>query len=913
MTAWRRLWRRRSREADLDAELREHITRLADDYEQSGLSVDEARRRARLDFGPLDLAKDECRDTRPLRWLDECLRSVKFAARALRRTPGMALTIVALMSFGIAGIAALFGPLYSLVLSPLRLPQSDQLVRVGGQIQQVFNVYTNTFNERERFQSVFSHITVYAPAAGGSWRTPASSRPITVAGLAVTSEFFETLGVTPRLGRSFADEPTNAPVVVVSDRLWRTQFDRSPDIVGATFGSRTVIGVMPEGFDFPHGVDAWFPLGSTPLSSLDMELVGRMRPGLSLSQAAADLESMGLRPGLGAGLPGDRGPVVQSLQTYLRGDTAETLWALWAVSGAFLLLACVGVANLLLAQGVRRRPEVRVHIALGSSRWRLVRQFLLETLMLVVVGAAGGLWLSMFAGQWLAGQFADLPAGQPFMPATIALVVGLIAVVTLISGLAPALHATRGTLSGSLVSPVENSARSRRILSLREGLAALQLALALGLVIGTGLLVRSVDARMDVPLGFSPDDVVTFHTTLPNSPDLRAAVADFRRQNGLSSDGAAQSREVYAAQRRATAAQIRAEYARNRLFARELTERLAALPDVTLVGVVSDPPFTSVAAIGARAYYHRVSGQSGPQGTPVGETINAGNAFVSPNGLDVLGIPVLAGRSFSEEDVTNAFAARTASAATMEVFRGPVAIINEGLARRLWPGADAVGKYINGGDPARTHLVVGVISDYQWIPEVRADRPVVFFPHGGDNNFASFVIKLRPGASVESFSAEADQIVNSFQYDMPRIAVQQLETLVTAGQHDLRLALKLLGWFAALGTVVASLGAYTAITLLTAARTRELGIRIALGASPVAIRRLLLSDVARLFVAFPVGWALGWTLAKPLSHLLFEVPVIDPVTYAASSGALLTAIAAAILGPILRASAINPASVLRGE
>lgn len=848
-------------------------------------------------------------------WL-ETVWSLKRAVRVHVRAPLAAVAIVGLTSLGIAGIAALFGPLYSLVLSPLRLPEPDQLVRVGGQFSQVFNVYTNTFYARERFQPVFSHMAVYAPAAPGHWRTPASDRPITPRALGVTPELFETLGVAPQLGRSFADEAVNSQVVVLSDRLWRTQFNEAPDIIGTTVGSLTIVGVMPEGFDFPHGVDAWIPLGAAPRSGLEMDIVGRMRPGLSLAQASADLEAMGLRPGLN--LPGiapgvtGGGPLVQSLQTYLRGDTRGTLWTLWAVSGAFLLLACVGVANLLLAQGVRRRAEVRVHLALGASRWRVMRQFLVETLVLVAAGAVAGLWLSVVAGQWLVNRLAAVPAGQPFMPATIALVVGLVAVVTLACGLVPALHATRGRFIGSFATRVEGPARSRRFLSLREGLAAAQLALALALLVGAGLLARSVAARMDTPLGFTPDDVVTFGTTLPSSPAYRAAVAAFNEQYGAppASNSSAALRARSEALRRATEQQTRAEYARNRLFVRELVARLEALPVVASVGGISAPPFTAVGALAARVYGNRVSGQSGAQSTPTGESINVGTEWVSPNGFDVLGIARLTGRWFTEDDVANEFAAREGSTATTQVLSGPVVIINEGLARRLWPGEEAVGKYISTAGGVE-YLVVGMVSDFQWTAGVPADRPAVYFPFAGERADANFVVKLHEGASAESFAAEVDRIVSAFGYDMPRVVVEPLETLVIAGQRDLRLALKLLGWFAALGIVVAALGVYTAVALLAASMTREVGIRMALGASPAAIRTLLLSRVSRLLVALPAGWVLGWGMAKPLSHLLFQVPPVDPMTYASSAAAVVFATAAASVAPLVSAGRTDPVKVLR--
>lgn len=850
----------------------------------------------------------------------DALRSIQCAARVWLRVPVVALAIVTLTSLGIAGVAGLFGPLYSLILSPLSLPDPDQLVRLGGRLP-VFNVYTNALHEPERFQALFSHLMVYVPVSDRAavWQVGGSDRPVEVNALAVTSEFFETLGVAPRLGRGLAGEVADASVVVVSDRLWRTAFAERPDIVGTTVeidGRRyAVVGVMPEGFDFPRATDAWLPIGSTTYATSGMEAVARLRPGLSLSHASVQLAAMGLQPAVSmAGEFGGEGPVLQSLQVYLRGDARGTLWTLWAVSGAFLLLACVGVANLLLAHGVRRRPELLVRAALGASRGRLVLQLLTETFVLVAIGALAGLWLSRVAGQWLVAQLTDLPAGQPFMPAAVTMVVGLIVVVTVACGLAPALHASRVSGSGlHAIHATSASARSRHLLSPREGLAAVQLALALALLVGTGLLMRSLRAQVDVPLGFRADHLVTFKTLLPASPALAAADAAFRAKRGLSPNRATWGRAAGQAFRLALEPEARAEYYRNRLFVRALTERVGALPDVMTVGIVSPTPFTPDADSRANSYRYRVSSLAGSGGTHGAEEIWALGGAVSPNGFDLLGIPLVAGRSFTEEDVANAFAASIAHIADLTARRdsAELAIINDGLARRLWPRVDPVGKYFKGGD--RIFVVVGVVADFSRTRAAPAGRPAVYVPFAGEARSTSVVAKLRPGASVATFAAEADQIASALQRGVGRVAVQRLDTLVAAGNRDLSLALKLLGWFAALGTLVASLGVYTAVALSAASRTRELGIRLALGASPATIRGLLLSRIARLLVAFPVGWALGWGLAKPLSHFLFQVTALDLVTYSTCGAVLLVAVIAASLGPVLRAGATDPASVLRSD
>jgi putative ABC transport system permease protein len=822
----------------------------------------------------------------------------------------VALAIVTLTALGIAGVVALFGPLYSFVIAPLPLPNRDQLVRLGGRIP-VFNVYTRTFENRERFQPIFAHIAVYAPTTT-VLRTPGADRPVVMEALVVTPEFFETVDVAPRRGRGFASEPHDARVVVLSDRLWRSRLDGMADIVGTSVDIRgephTVIGVMPEGFDFPGGVDAWLPIATTSYTVTGLEAIARLRPGLSLSQASAELGALGLRPAYGpAGQFGAQGPIVQPLQTYLRGDRRTTLWALWAVSGVFLLLACVGVVNLLLANGVRRRPEMLIQAALGASQWRLVRQLLTETLLLVAAGVTAGLWLAVLAGRWLLVRLADVSAGQPFVPATTALAVSLIAGVTLIAGLAPALYATgagaKGLPAGLSGRPGAARGSSHRGLSSRGGLAAVQVALALALLIGAGLLVRSLKAQLDVPLGLRPDGVVAFGAGIPRPPELVAAQAVYRNEG---------RRAASVTARGAVESHRRAYYLRNHDFVSQMRERLRAMPEVTAVGIMRPTPFGYGADLMARAF-GRVSTQSGAGGPDGGEDVLAISGHVDQDGFDVLGIPMLAGRSFTEEDVANAFAAQVARIATPDAPHPPVvAIVNEGLARRLWPGEDPVGSNFNLGDPTRPYVVVGVVANFHWTSDVPSDRPAVYFPHVGDVG-GSFVAKLRPEASVTAFAEAVDAHVRAFTTDTPRVEVHQLDVLVSAGQRDLRIALTLLACFATLGTVVASLGVYSASALLAASRTREVGIRMALGASASSIRRLLLSQMGRVLLSFPIGWALGWALARQLAHLLFDVTAVDLATYVTSSAVLLGALIVAGLVPVLRAGTVDPVAVLRSE
>lgn len=847
--------------------------------------------------------------------MTDLLRPIRGAVRRWRQAPVLALSIVVLIGLGVSGVATLFGPLYSLILAPLPLPDSDRLVRLGGGIP-TFNVYTSSLNDAQRYHSLFSNIAVYAPVPSGSgpWTIASSTRPMFVASLATTPQFFETIGVSPQVGRTLINESTNATSVVISDHLWRTQFGQSASVVGSSvaIGARpyTIVGIMPKGFDFPRGVDAWLPIGSTPYDPAQLETVARLRAALSGATAAAALAGPSGKPARAIpGQFGRNGPNIQLLQTYLRGDVRSLLWTLWCASAAFLLLACVGVANILLAHGLRRRHEVSVQLALGATRSQLVRQFLIETLVLVVIGAAIGLWISAAAGGWLLSQFGDLPSGQAFMPATVTLVAIVIVAVTVACGLAPALHATRVAYAKAGRMSVSHRLRVS-FMPARESLAVLQLSLALGLLIAAGLLMRSLSTQLNQPLGFTPEGVVTFRTEIPPSPERVDRESAFQRLQNLP---VGERTRQTTALRTATAPQVRLEYLRNSLFVSNLVERLRALPSVKAVGALGPTPFTSEAATLVHGFPFRVSRLLRPYGNDMGEDVYAVGGIVSPGGFDVLGIPFVRGRPFTQEDVANTLSARLARATAADVPQSAEpAIVNSALARRVWGSDDALGEYFSGGSRSRSFVVVGVVGNFRWTQRAADDLPAVYLPSVVDS-VSNFVVKLKAGAAADSFSAEADALVRSELPNAPRLAVRRLDDLVIAGQRDLRIASELLGWFAILGTVVASIGVHTSTTLFAVSRRREMAVRLALGATPASIRILLLAQVCRVLIAFPFGWALGWGIARPLAHLLLNVDSTDPASYLVSSAVCLFSVVVATAMPVARAGAVDPAHVLRNE
>lgn len=852
----------------------------------------------------------------------ELVRLVHHAWRVWRRAPGTALAIVALVALGVGGVVALFSPLYSLVLEPLPLPQPDRLVRVGGNIP-LFNGYTNAVDDQGPAARLFTKLMVYAPVAGFAAEAefPAVSPAKPIGVLAVTPQFFETLGVLPRMGASFVGKPVDSPAVVVSDRLWRNELDLADNVLGTVLPlgrqPRPVVGVMPPGFDFPGGVDAWVLIGSTPYTFTGLQIVGRLRPDLTVDRAAAELKAMSHTPTFGpSGQFGAVGPLLQDLQVFLRGETGDTLWALWAVSALFLLLACVGVANLLLAQGIRRHREVVVQLALGSGRWRLVRQFLIEMLVLVVCGTALGLWLSTIVAQGLRSQLPQFGHAPLFVPATFAFVVALGLVVTLVCGVAPALYSTRVELDAALKSTAARTGTvgpRQRLFAPREWLSAGQLVIALALLIGTGLLQRSITAYLNQPLGLDPERVVVFGVDLPYSPGRVAAMAKFQQDRGkLTPD------------RRTSAVtellgpHLHFERIRNAQFLQDAYERLERLPNVLGVGVIDPTPFTPEAALARHAIY-----PASALDAPGGRVVRSMYGDVSPNGFELLGIRLVAGRTFTPADVAAELAALdrihsglppTHAGAVQRGLPGAV-IINEALAQRLWPGENPIGKPLGQrGGTLRSHTVVGVVSNFHWTAESSSSGPALYFPVTGSTGFMRFVAKLGAGASIEQFRRDADVALRELMPGMPQVEAHGMTALTEAGLRNTRLASALLVGFSVLGTVVATLGVYAASALTAAARTREIGIRLALGATAADVRWLVVSRTVRLLaVAVPAGLLAGWALARQLSHLLFVVTPLDLTTSVVGSSVLVAAALLASAFPAVRAGATAPVVALRCE
>lgn len=835
--------------------------------------------------------------------------------RVWRRSPGAALSMVVLPALGIAGVTSVFGPLHALVLSPLPFPDPDRLARIGGDIP-MFSSQSGEFVERDRLRAIFSNVAAYSPNYDGGSRTRLSTgdRPRQAIATLVSPEFFETIGVEPRLGRGLAGERVIEPVMVVSHRVWQADLHAAPDIVGKAVQlgqvARTVIGVMPEDFDFPAGTDIWIPIKTGFAEELTTEFVGRLRADVSFGQGAAWL----------TGLREERadlsqwsyyrksGPVLQPLHEFLRGDRRPLLWAMSAVAGLFLLLACAGVVNLLLAQGVRRRSETVVRLALGAGRWRVMRQLVAETMVVVAAGGLAGLWLSSLASQWLLTRLPELERVQMLTPMTVAVVAVLAVAVALVCSLLPALHASATDANAALKAGVagRSDAVGRRA-SVRELLAGAQLVVALAMLVGTSVLLRSLSARLDVRLGVETGDVAVFSTELSELPSYVAARQALFRKHGLETFGSYGPRNAYDAMQEMGRlvddfeASVRA---RNTSFFDDARRRLAALPSVEAAGLLDPVPFSGDARreVEAPRSCWAIDWRETDERPPSASCIY-GRA--SEEAFAILAARLVAGRWFSKADIV----------AELSEEAPAVAIVNQALADRLWPGESPLGKPLyEDYSLQRTRTVVGVVANFHQAGDVLDATPARYQPFAGEWERGSFVVKLRPGTPLPQFEREANAVIGELAPEHPRVPVEALSDLATASLANMRLALMLVSAFAVLGTIVAGLGVYAVATLMAAARMREMGIRLALGARAGEVGRLALWRGVRLgIVAVPLGLVAGWILTRSLSRFLYEVGTADPISYLTSAALLGAVVLGAGLLPALRSASADPTSVLRQE
>jgi putative ABC transport system permease protein len=862
---------REARERELAEELESHIQMHVEDNIRAGLPEGEARRQALLKLGGIEQTKENYRRQRGVPALGDLWQDLRFGARVLRKQPTFTLIAVLTLALGIGANTALFSVVNAVLLSPLPFPDSDRLVA----LYETFNpsgqsaVSVPNLRDWQQQNSVFEGIAAYVD---GAFNLQTGDSPQRLQGLNVTANYFDVLGIKPQLGRTFLrgeDEAGSERVVVLSDALWRNNFGADPSIVNRTIplnGQKyTVIGVMPPSLSALSRLQLWAPLvfseaEKTERGSRTYFTIARLKQDVTQEQAAEQLNLIAARleqqyPATQEG----RGARLNGYEEEIVGDVRQPLFMLMGAVAFVLLIACTNVANLLLARAAGRYREIAVRIALGAGRLRLVRQFMTEGVLLSVLGGAVGVataWLGLDLLGKLA--FAFLPrASEIKLDLRVLGFTLLVSLLTgIIFGIAPAAQALRTNVQDALKDGGKGSATGFGGNWTRNALVVTEIAAAFVLLICAGLLIKSFARLQSVDHGIKPEHVLTAKLSL-------------------------------AAERYADGDALRR-------FHRQLIERVTALPGVEAVGLTSH---LSVEQFGTNGYV-KVEGKTYP---PTQEPL-VELRVVSPGYFRALGVALVRGRTFDERDTKDS----------------PLGVVvNETMARSIWPGEDPLGKRVY-GRPIRPDWVpvIGVVADVKNMGLTRPPAPEFYFNYaqGGEDILRNMTLAVRSRLDAGSLAAAVRREVQAVDPGQPLFNVQTMQAVLDATVSDRRLNMMLLVILAALSLILAVVGIYGVMSYNVTQHTREIGIRMALGAQKTDILKLVIGRGVLLALAgVSIGMAISLWLMRLISGLLYGVSATDPTTFVGIAALLFAVALVACYLPALRAIKVDPLIALRYE
>ena len=793
----------------------------------------------------------------------------------LAKSPGFAAAAVFALALGIGANATIFSLLDSMVFHPLPFAAMDRLVAVWESVHTQGNDRNEAapanFLDWKSEQRSFERMAVYT---GWDANIAGTEVPVRVQGFRVSADFFDTVGARPLLGRTFLsgeDEPGKDGVAILSYGVWQRLFAGDRDIIGKTIllngASRAVVGVMPNAYNYPPAGEVWVPLPLTAERVHDRQshyllVVARLKPGVSLQEARADLDVVAGR--LARAYPSDnadRGVNLMPLAESVTGHARPILFLMLGAVAFFLLIACANVANLLLARGAARQREIAIRVALGASRFRLIRQMLTESALLGVLGGAMGLLLAFWGLRLLApvipAEFAryipgweEVAINRPVLFFTLALSIGT----AILFGLAPALRFSRPDANEALKEGSRSSggaAKSR----LRNSLVISELALSLVLLIGAGLLMKSFVELQHVNTGFNPAQLLTARISLP--------IAKYPTPQNAGA------------------------------FYDQLLERVKGISGVEAAGLVDLVPLEGE----NHTQTIRIEGRPEP---PPGQEIEPSYRCASSSYFGVMQIPVQQGRVFSADDTPES---------------PLVVIVNQTMARRYWPQGDALGKrirFVSAEGPIRWRTIVGIIPDVREELD-RAPNPEVFLPLTQVPSYNA-VLVLRARVDAASMTAAVRTAVQSLDKNQPIFSVMTMEELRSFALLPQRIPRNLMAIFAGLALLLAATGIYGVISYSVQQQTREIGIRMALGAERRDVLRHILGQGIRLTgIGLAAGLVAGIGVARLLSGILFGVSAVEPAIFSAVALLLGAVALAACIIPARRAMRVDPMVALRYE
>ncbi len=872
----RALFRRQAAETELDDELHFHFERQVQKYESSGLAREEALRRARLDFGGMDQVKEECREARGVHFMEQLFQDVRYGFRMLRKSPGFTAVALLTLALGIGANTSIFSVVYGVLLRSLPYRDPGRVIVLNETTPKVGRVsvsYPNFLDWRSG-NHAFSQMSAVSSV---SYNLAGVNQPESISGEAVSPDFLAMLGVHPILGRDFdasEEKAGAAPVVLLGYQLWQSHLGGDPGVLGRTINLNghgfTIIGVLPADFRSIDKIDVMVPIGvwltgrseaSERGDRGDMSAVARLRPGVSLRQARAEMDTIAAR--LAAAYPianAQFGAVLRPIREVFVGDIQPAILVLFVAVMFVLLIACANVANLFLMRGASRTREIALRIALGATRGRIIRQMLAESLVLAFFGGLLGLALSLAGMQGMARLIPmDMQAGDPVRLNGAVLLFAAAAVVlsSLLFGLVPALQLTKPEIQSDLKEGGRSVSAGVGQNRLRGLLAAAEIAVALILLVGAGLMVKSLYRLMSVDPGFKTDRVLTMEMSL--------------RTTQYSKDPAILN------------------------FWEQVLDRVRVLPGVQSAALGTVIPLTDSHS------RSDITIEGMPLPTP-GNFPHPDEHEVSPGYLKTLGVPLLRGREFTDADTENA---------------PRVGMINAMIARQFFPNQDAVGKRFMFGhpkaDPPKWITIVGVTADTKLYGLANPARLEVYLPFRQSVSGAMNLI-VKSAADPAALTSAIRSAVASIDKDQPISAIATMQQLVNDSVSTRRVTLILLGIFSALALVLAAIGIYGVISYSVAQRTHEIGIRMALGADGGGVLRMILAQGAKIAGAgVIIGLAASLGLTRLMANLLFSVSAADPLTFAAVAIVLVGVAMLACYIPARRALRVDPIIALRYE
>jgi putative ABC transport system permease protein len=870
-------WWRGDREADLERELRSHLEAEISDQRDQGLSAEEARYAARRAFGNPGLVSEEVREMWGWGPIERLLQEVRFSVRTLRKNPGFTVFAVLALALGLGANAAIFSVVDAVLLRSLPFRNADRLVEVWEDASHfgfpLAPLAPANSVDWKRRNHVFEDM---AALKGDLYALTGPGAPEQVEGSPVTANLFPLLGVSPILGRGFSaeeDRPGGPRVVVIAYGLWQRRFGGDSSILRREIWLNNekyaVIGVMPRGITFPEKSQIWVPLALSPrqLAERDnhyLRVFARLKPGVTLARAQREMADLAAQsaseyPETNMNI----GAVLVSLRDQLVGDLKLTLWAVTAGVGCALLIACANLAGLLLTRGVGREREFALRAALGAGRARLIRQTLIESLLLASFGGGAGVLIGVITLPFL----RHLVPGTLMASSELRIDLPLLGILLLLSILAAVLFGTlpaflfsRPVLANSLLQGGRIAASGRT--RIRKMLIVGEVALAVVLLVGTGLLTRTLWALAHVPLGFQPEGVMTLRTSLPVSAN----------------------------------SQYRTYRARSEFYRRVL-DQVSAIPGVVSAGYTTYLPLTNAGGTSPFA----VEGAPPP---PPGQSNDANHRVISADYFRTIGVRLRAGRFFSGSDGPDA---------------PPVAIINEAMARQYWTGQNPLGHRFQLGRVAGVWFtIVGVVDDVRQAGLDVNGRAEMYFPYTQPAATEGYLtprdlavqVKGDPVAYTRALEAAVWQV----DRDQPIADVMPMEQLIADKLVSRGVALKLIAAFAGLALLLAALGLYGLLAYTVLQRRREIGVRMALGAKPRQVSVAVLREGLILVLSgLAVGVAGSWIAMRALKTLLYGVTATDAFVLAGSALVLLVVGIVASYLPARRAAGIDPMTALRYE